>query len=48
MPVIKKVVLVKSQVCEKCKETISAGNTAVKDRRDKKKGTIYFHPEHVK
>jgi hypothetical protein len=48
MPVIKKVVLVKNQTCEKCKKEILAGNTAVKDRRDKIKGTRYFHPEHVK
>jgi hypothetical protein len=48
MATVKKVELQTNQVCGKCKETIQAGNTAVKDRRDKKKGTQYFHTNHVK
>jgi|GEM_PF-4931466 len=37
MPVIHKVIITKNQTCEKCKDTIQAGNIAVKDRREKGK-----------
>jgi hypothetical protein len=48
MTVIKRVVVEKDVVCDKCKETITKGNEAVKDRREhKKKGTKYYHVNHV-
>jgi hypothetical protein len=48
MPVIKKVTVQERKgfelpVCVDCNEVIRAGNEAVKDRKDKKKGTVYHH-----
>jgi hypothetical protein len=48
MAVVKRVELQKDVLCDDCKKIIEAGKVAVKDRRDKKKGTIYFHTNHYK
>jgi hypothetical protein len=45
MPTVRKVTLSQPQTCSKCHTVIPAGETAVKDRRDTKKGTIYYHTE---
>jgi hypothetical protein len=47
MPVIKKVIITKTQTCDKCKDTIQAGNIAVKSRKEKGK-TKYYHTTCVK
>ena len=47
MPVIHKVIITEKHTCEKCKDTILAGNIAVKDRREKGK-TKYYHTTCVK